>query len=427
MGKAKPKKKANSGKGNTRQEVQEVKPYRKLYVKIPTGMDMTEAKLTELFNECGNVISVDLVTTSNHVFGFVEFATVPEAERGIEKVNGHEDMVVKFAKPQFLDTPVVESTASVLAVDDLEGEDSDKDSDKDSDNDAEAPAQDTGKAFQNECALAAARRYPNPVESLQTLMQKSIGAASTADRIVYTVADVEDEWETLFVGTVQMKVPGGNTSHSGKPQGTKKDANKSAAEAALRDPEVHKLLPPLPPKVKEQQVETAADSEEVEQVEEKELEARTVLSSKKQKQLEKAELRAKKLAIKKAAKAAKAAVSESDESEDGTEEDEDEKISTNEDSEHSEESEESEEDDSGDDSEAAEAERARKAAIKAALAARRAAAPQRVRHTMPKEKLVDANKNRVKKKVAHEDVKISTAGQEASFQTNFGLTKFIKP
>jgi len=420
-------------------------------VKIPKEMDMTEAKLTELFKVCGEVTSVILSDAPTHAFGFVEFATVPEAEAGIEKVNGNQGMLVKFARPQAHEAPVVAATSALPTVEEPEAEESGDECD------SQVPKKD--KTFDDDCVAAAAKRYPNPVESLQARVQKAISTSFTAGCIAYTVAEVEDEWETLFVGTVELKLPAGNMSHSGKPQGNKKEAKKAAAEAALRAVDLHRLLSALPTKVKEQKVAKAADSEveddenhstaevdeEVDESREQEQQqkGRTVLSSKQQKQLEKAELRAKRQAKKRAKReAAKQQQEQEDEEEEEEDEEEDEEDSTvasEEESseENSEESDEEESSEAGETDEAETAEKAalaaKKAAIKAALAAKRS---KRGGHTVissekDKDKVATSAstgsaQNRLMK-IARRDLKMADEAQKSSKQQNYGQTKFIKP
>jgi len=320
--------------------------------------------------------------------------------------------------------------ATQQAEEDEAEELSDEDKEKDA-QDAEEPTHVQPVTVAHRAA--AARKYANAVDSLNTLVQLATRATSLCDHITYAFEE-SDMGE--FVGTVELKVPSGHKSHSGEPQANKKQAKTSAAQVALRDPEVHRLLPPLPVEVREPKAATAAGLGEVQALDETTKEdtedredttedAGPVLSKKKQQQLAAAELRAKKIAGRKAAKAAKAAAAlESSDEEEGSEEEQE----TSEDSEDSEDSTaDSTDSDDEDDIYSAEL-AAKKAAIKAALAAKKRPAKHASRPTAAVAKSAEPSKKGVDKLEAG-DTKFAEKLKDtlSAKQENFGQTKFIKP
>jgi len=273
MGKAKGKKKPSQP---TKKEVieAEVLPHRTIYVGNLSSVDHTEERLNELFAACGQITEVKLVSTANHAFGFLEFATVAEAEVAVEKMNGESGMLVKFAKNTSSSTAVSPSMSPTQPLSDPieEADEVDEEEDEEEPEVSHACEKEESDAVAAitaaEARAAAAREYPNPVESLQVLVQRATRATSPADFITYIVE--EDKWqrdELKYTGTVEVLVFGCQTSHTGKPCGNKKEAKTSAARVALRDATLHRSLPPLPAKSRETKVahEAGSDDEGLEQ------------------------------------------------------------------------------------------------------------------------------------------------------------------
>jgi len=451
-GKKKPARHDAKGKN---EDVEEVVPSNKIFVGNLSGLDITDEKLKEMFESCGDVRSANLVSTSNHAFGFVEFATVDEAERAIVKLNGESGILVKFAR----------GTSSPVCLKTCEQATEDREEEAEEEQKEEAVlapiARQDASAENNDfevcCPLldlataraAAARAYPSPIESLDSLVQKATRSTSTKDYIAYSF----EEEDFGYVCSVELLLPNGRRAcHIGESRDSKKDAKKSAALVALRDPEVHRLLPPLPSKVREPDVAKPASlkaakelpeavAEPVSQAEDaaesgEEVEERTgAISAKELRKQEKTELRAKRLARRKAAKAFKAALAEleDEESSDLAETDSSEDNGEDEEDDEEEEEEEDEETASDDDDEDARLDptelAAKKAAVKAALAAKRRAAKggrQTAVSDDAKRKLASDSK----KKSTHSneaDFKMSEKVKDTKLQANFGQTKFIKP
>lgn len=432
QGKKKPSKPAASGKAQ--QEEEEIIPHRALYVGNLAGLAMTETKLKELFECCGEVTSVSLVETAKHAFGFVEFVSVAEAESAIEKMNGELGMLVKFAKNTASQPFAPPSRTRQAEEKEVSSDDGDESEDK-AEPEKEAPLESVSAPLLDlaTARAAAARVYSNPVETLHDFVQKATRATSTREYIIYT--DEEDDLG-FFIATVEVKVPAGRTSHSGEPKENKKEAKKSAAQVALRDPALHRLLPALPKEIKVQEprvakVAVAADTDSDQSTEEGAPASSTTtgstpaLSKKEQQKLEKAELARKRKAAK-AARAAWAALQEEDDDdEDEEEEDADaqESVEGESEEEESDDSSGSEEDDGSKlDPEAL---AAKKAAVKAALAKRAtkkggsksAAAKERRGNGPVKESAKDATG----------EFKFADKVKDTRLQANFGATKFIKP
>lgn len=420
-----PPKKADNG--SKKETEAEIVPHRKLYIGNLTGLDMTDLKLRQTFEGCGEITEVELITTNSHAFGFVEFATVEAAASAIEKMNGESGMLVKFGKVTSVPASTPVQASNVVDADDAEDEDQEADGE-------DKPASERAPLVSiAEARTAAARKYPNPEETLQGLVQKATRASSTKDHIIYTVE--EDDMGLEFIAVVELKVPAGTRTARGEPQDKKADARKSAARVALRDPEVHRLLPALPTKEKVREpkeakaaVAESADDEHQHEEEQPEdsAKASAALSSKQQKQVAKA-AKAEKNAKRKAAKAAAKAAEEEESDDDDEEEDE----SDDEDSASAEESSEAEgemEDSSdGDDEDGIDvaALTAKKAAIKAALAAKKKPKPSAKRDT--KDKVASEAKKKVVQKAGVIDLKMAEKVQDGRKQENFGATKFIKP
>lgn len=457
MGQKKPKKKPTKPAGQSRSlaenETEEVVPHTKLYVGNLAGMEMTDAKFRQLFEEFGEIVSLELVCTNNHTFGFVEFASVPEATCAIEKKHGESGMVVKYAKNASGQAaiPVNKTKQTDAKIDDSEKEEETQDEEEADTNGADADESEVSPAVlvHPNPRAAAAQAYPNPVENLQALVQKTTKATSTRDNIIYTIEETDFD----FVATLKLVVPAGTRTSVGQPKENKQAAKKSAAQVALRDPEVHKLLPPpAPSKVENEKAAKARVSKEDNRSEEtvdpsdssshtasevseaeEEVNKGPFLSAKKQRQLKEAELRAQRAAKRKAAKAAKAA--QAKESDDEEEEEEDVEDSDVEDTEESEESDsdDSEEDDEidsttddeADENAAIDSVAFRKAAIKAALAAKRRGKSSGKQTVSSKDKASDKPKQQVVEKAKKDDMYGKV--EDTRKQANYGQTKFIKP
>eukprot|EP00928_Gymnodinium_smaydae_P030211 TRINITY_DN22523_c0_g1_i1.p1 TRINITY_DN22523_c0_g1~~TRINITY_DN22523_c0_g1_i1.p1 ORF type:complete len:484 (-),score=115.25 TRINITY_DN22523_c0_g1_i1:468-1739(-) len=397
-------------------------------------MDLTEETFKQLFQACGSITEVKLVNTSSHVFGFLEFATVEEAEAAIEKMNGKSGMLVKFAKNSSTSDAASANPASQKSSDQTSSTTADDDDEqeevKPATPDEEGPpteAEEKATITSTEARAAAARSYPKPVESLQQLVQLATRATSTADHIKYTIE--EDDLGIEYVCTVEIIAFGTRTSYVGEPRENKKDAKIFGARAALRDPALHLLLPPLPSKNREPKAPKATSLEDVKlelneknTVTEDSVETSgAVVSKKKQQQLEKE----RKAAKRKAAKAAKAAaLAEMSSEEESSEEEEGEDVEV--DAEQDEESEDSDaysaeeeseeevatdsEDEEEDGTERLDASElaAKKAAIKAALAAKRES-----KHGTSKSKSSDAPKKK-SDKTNKEHLYAGTENQQAA-------------
>lgn len=454
MGKAKAKKKPTKPAGQSRQcpdnDTEEVVPHRKLYVANLAGMEMTEAKFRQLFEDFGDIVSIDLVCTKNHTFGFVEFATVPEATCALERRNGESGMIVKYAR--ITSGPPSAPLAAANRTDAHE-EDSGQEEETEDEKEQNTREADAIESEVNSTSLvhpapyaAAAQAYPNPVENLQALVQKSTRAGSTRDNIMYSIEETDFD----FIATLKLVVPSGTRTSVGQPRENKQAAKQSAAQVALRDPEVHKLLPP-PSKVEKPKAAKSVESNEdhghenattcingsspsgseQSEVEEEVIKPGPHLSAKKQKQLEQAELRAKKRAKRKAAKAAKAAqVEESSEEEEETDEGacvdvEDTDESDTDDSEEDGDEVESTTDEDADEDADIDSVAFRKAAIKAALAAKRAGRRSGKQQDSTKEK-ASVNSKQPKLDKGRKDDMYGKV-EDTRKQANYGQTKFIKP
>eukprot|EP00930_Biecheleria_cincta_P003967 TRINITY_DN104874_c0_g1_i1.p1 TRINITY_DN104874_c0_g1~~TRINITY_DN104874_c0_g1_i1.p1 ORF type:complete len:464 (+),score=152.86 TRINITY_DN104874_c0_g1_i1:28-1392(+) len=454
MPKAKGKKKParHGAKGKT-EEVEEVVPSNKIFVGNLSGLDITDEKLKKLFESCGDIRSANLVSTANHAFGFVEFATVDEAERAIAELNGESGILVKFAR----------STSSSVSFKTFEQarEDGEEKAEEEQEEEADlAPLVGREASCENNdhegcnalldlatARAAATRAYPSPIESLDSLVQKATRATSTKDYIAYSF----EEEDFGYVASVELLLSNGSRScHSGESRDSKKDAKKSAALVALRDPEVHRLLPPLPGKLREHDAakpaslsavgelpvadaEPLSQGEDVAESSEEVEEKAGTVSAKELRKQEKNELRAKRLARRKAAKAFKAALAEVEDEESSDLAETDSAEDHGEDDEQEEEGEEETATDDDDDDEDARLDpaelAAKKAAIKAALASKRRSAKgsrQAAVNDDVKKKLASDSK----KKSAHvseADFKMSEKVKDTKMQANFGQTKFIKP
>jgi len=419
-----PPKKADNG--SKKETEAEIAPHRKLYIGNLTGLDMTDLKLRQTFEVCGEITEVELITTNSHAFGFVEFATIEAAASAIEKMNGESGMLVKFGKVTSVPASTPVQASNVVDADVAEDEDDEADGE-------DKPASERAPLVSiAEARTAAGRKYPNPEETLQGLVQKATRASSTKDHIIYIVE--EDDMGLEFIAVVELKVPAGTHTARGEPQDKKADARKSAARVALRDPEVHRLLPPLPTKEKlrepkEAKAPVAESSDDEHQHEEERPEdsakASAALSAKQQKQVAKAakaEKNAKRKAAKAAAKAAEEEESDHDEEEDDS--DDEDSASVEESSEAEGEMEDSSDGDDEDGIDVA-ALTAKKAAIKAALAAKKKPKPSAKRDT--KDKVAGEAKKKIVQKAGVIDLKMAEKVQDGRKQENFGATKFIKP
>ncbi|CAE8695654.1 unnamed protein product, partial [Polarella glacialis] len=293
--------------------------------------------------------------------------------------------------------------------------------------------------------VVSARDLATPVESLQALVQKaSKDGTSTKEQILYTFEEEDVEFGTTFVCTVELLAPGVKISHSGEARENKREAKKSAAQAALRDPEVYRLLPPLLAKAREAQPakeeatasedeasDESADSEA--ESEEKRDNSGPVLSAKDKKKQLAAEQRAKKLAGRKAGKTAKIAEAlkaalESSEEEEESEAEEEEQTSEEEEVDSEEEE---EEDDSDDGKIDAAALAEKKAVIKVALLAAKKQRPGKRLVEKTNAAAAEAKDNMDKKKhaekAAFKDINLADKVKDTRKQENFGATKFIKP
>ncbi|CAE8651784.1 unnamed protein product, partial [Polarella glacialis] len=294
--------------------------------------------------------------------------------------------------------------------------------------------------------VVSARDLATPVESLQALVQKaSKDGTSTKEQILYTFEEEDVEFGTTFVCTVELLAPGVKISHSGEARENKREAKKSAAQAALRDPAVYRLLPPLlVAKAREAKPakEEATDSEDEASDESADSEAESeekrdisgpVLSAKDKKKQLAAEQRAKKLAGRKAGKTAKIAEAlkaalESSEEEEESEAEEEEQTSEEEEV-GSEEEEEEDDSDDGKIDAAALAEK--KAVIKVALLAAKKQRPGKRLVEKTNAAAAEAKENMDKKKhaekAAFKDINLADKVKDTRKQENFGATKFIKP
>lgn len=419
-----------------------ITPHNKIYVANLADMDLDDAKFRELFQSCGEILSADLVVTSSQVFGFVEFASVEEAETAIDKMNGQSGMTVKFAKPPALPT-AKQATAFSPIADEEEEKDEDEEEDEEEEKKAEVEPPRTTPVHKLVFAPTARVKKDyteRPVECLQQLVQKATRATSTSDLIVYTVADAE--WGG-FVATVEVVLPGVHTSHVGEPEQNKKEARFSAARVALFDPEVHQLLPELPKEVKEvreakvAKAESSDDGEGDSSADASEPEDRVapavVLSAKKQKQIAKAELRAKRQDKRQAAKAAKAKLA----SESGEDDDDDSAAGTDSDAESSKDADdsdiESDDESTSGDSDSDDVDlaalTAKKAAIRAELAAKKGTKKPAVKAGVQAVMAETQAKARKAASKATEAVDFRNAEnfKDGRLQANFGQTKFIKP
>jgi len=308
----------------------------------------------------------------------------------------------------------------------------------------EPQAAPTAGISMGQARAAAARDYANPMESLQALLQKSTRATSTKDNIVYTFEEVD---KGSFVATVQLLAPGVDTSRSGEPQGNKQKAKNSASLAALRDPEVHRLLPPLPPKAQEPKATKAAGvqgnkEQSVEKVglafspEPRGNKVAAAVSVKERQKQEKAAKAAKRKSAKDAKKSAFVALEDSEEEEASTEEKASEGEETSEEEEEEETSSSEEEASSeGSDDEDAKARAdlaAKKVAIKAKLRAAKqpaksASASRQVARAEVTNDGLDEKKKLAEKAHRDEFLQNNVKVLDTKKQKNFGLTKFIKP
>jgi len=349
-----PKKKKPGQAGAAKKAEPQIVPHRNIYVGNLAGMEMTQEKLSDLFKACGEVTMVQFVAEplppAKNPFGFVEFATVEEASSAIEKLHGESGMIVKYANTLSDGTNAPKELPSTHSREEAVVEDAKEGQTEEASGDEKPEVACT--ALVHPDPVGAARRdYPNPVENLQALVQKAIREGSSIrDHIIYTVEEVEEDFGAL-IATIELRLPAGCHTSRGEPKDNKKEATKSAAQVALRNPEVHRLLPPLPPKVREVKASKAEHSED----EEEEVASTACtekLSVKKQRQLQKEEIRAKRQAKRNAVKAIKAALAaEESDDDDEEEESEDGEDSTREDSEDQEESEEEDIEDSSDEDE----------------------------------------------------------------------------
>lgn len=440
--KGKPQKQKDSSGGRV-EEV--ITPHTKIYVANLAGLDLDDTKFRELFQSCGEIASADLVSTSSQVFGFVEFASVEQAVVAVETLNGQSGMTVKFAKNSSAPTAKPATPFSAIEEDDPEDQDEDEDEEVE---EKKVEVEPSRTIPVPKPVFAPTQRIKRdyterPVECLQQLVQKATRATSTSDLIIYTVADAD---KGRFVATVEVVLPGVHTSHVGEPEQNKKEARLSAARVALFDPEVHRLLPPLPPpqkEIREAKVAKAeisddddGDSSAGESEPESKAAPAVIISAKKQKQIAKAELRAKKLAARKAAKAAKAALA----SESGDEGDSDSASGSDSDAEstkdvkdsdtESDEEDVSDSDDSddSDDVDVAALE-AKKAAIKAELAAKKAKKQPGMKASAQAVMAESQAKARKAAAKTHDKVDFTETDKvkDGRLQANYGQTKFIKP
>lgn len=353
-----PKKKKPGQAGAAKKAEPQIVPHRNLYVGNLAGMDMTQEKLSDLFKACGEVTMVQFVAVpvppAKNPWAFVEFATVEDASSAIKKLHGESGMFVKYANTLSDGTNAPKELPRDAAAEEQEEakEGRTEEASGDENPDVACPA------LVHPDPVGAARcNYPNPVENLQALVQKATREGSSIrDHVIYTVEEIEEDFGAL-VATVELRLPAGCHTSRGEAKDNKKEATKSAAQVALRNPEVHRLLPPLPPKVRESKASKAEDSGDEEEEDELASTACTEkLSIKKQRQLQKEEVRAKRQAKRNAAKAIKAAIAaeesdENDDEEEEEEESEDRDGSTREESEDQEESEEEDVESSSDDDE----------------------------------------------------------------------------
>lgn len=321
MGKTKPKKKT-AKPGHKEVAEADVNPHCNIYVGNLPSEDFSEGALRQLFDRCGHIADAKLVSTAKHTFGFVEFSTVSEAELAIETMNGESGMLVKFAKNTSNEcsgapTSVPQPATAVIDKEDDDEKDGEQERQEDEESEEAICKEEHESEFASvpelsaaEARSAAARDYPNPVESLQALVQRATRATSTLDYITYIID--EDEFGIEYVGRVEVRAVGRLLCHSGEPKQSKKDAKVSAARCAMRDLTLHRLLPPLPARPKESKSVRTVVSDDESEVEKEELSKpikpvgstkTPQVSAAKQKQLEKERRAAKR----KAAAAVKAA------------------------------------------------------------------------------------------------------------------------
>jgi len=351
-----PKKKKPGQAGAAKKIEPQIVPHRNLYVGNLAGMDMTQEKLSDLFKACGEVTKVQFVAVplppAKNPFGLVEFATVEDASSAIERLHGESGMLVKYHNTLSDGTNAPKELPREAVVEEQEEP---KEGCTEEASGDEKPDVACAALVHPDPVGAARCNYPNPVENLQALVQKATREGSSIrDHLIYTVEEIEEDFGAL-VATVELRLPAGCQTSRGEPKDTKKEATKSAAQVALRNPEVHRLLPPLPPKVREVKASKAEDSGDEEEEEDLASTACTEkISVKKQRQLQKEEVRAKRQAKRNAAKAIQAALAaeESDDNDDAEEEEsEDGEDSTRQESEDQEESEEEDGEDSSDEDE----------------------------------------------------------------------------
>lgn len=350
------------------------------------------------------------------------FASARETEVPEGKEHLVQEILALFREAQAADDEEVESSSS---------------------EEEEPQAAPTAGISMGQARAAAARDYANPMESLQALLQKSTRATSTKDNIVYTFEEVD---KGSFVATVQLLAPGVDTSRSGEPQGNKQKAKNSASLAALRDPEVHRLLPPLPPKAQEPKATKAAGvqgnkEQSVEKVglafspEPRGNKVSAAVSAKERQKQEKAAKAAKRKSAKEAKKSAFVALEDSEEEEASTEEKASEGEETSEEEEEETSSEEEEASSEGSDDEDAKARAdlaAKKVAIKAKLRAAKqpakcASASRQVARAEVTTDGLDEKKKLAEKAHRDEFLQNNVKVLDTKKQKNFGLTKFIKP